>query len=384
MNSKTFIINSINPEESINQTITAKKALLAAFTDQYSSIPLWYKPLFAKFDTTELASTLSKYETDAQNASMSDLISIKQKLDTLAIPQNIIDAIKVTDSVPVFSTDKISLGYLQNAGAGDYNENNAEQIKNLISGWQSQLGIKISGTVKKVSTDLGDEDAVTLITVTLNPTTEIDSFYLVINLPSSVQFSDVKFDSITGKNLNGAVGFEISGGNKIINLAMAGNQNINMLEVYGSPTFETLMNAIPVETKCGNAVCDAGENSQNCPSDCPPITKGIIFIILIFAGTAVGIFLIWKVYAAIYERSQEMKIFKNRNDLVSITMFIVNAKVRGIAEPEIREKLEKSGWNNEQIAFAFLKVEKRKKEIEKKIKEAKKLIENKTGLSSVK
>jgi PKD repeat protein len=377
--SRIFTITSTSPGESINQTLATKKSLLAVFTSQYSSIPSWYKPLFANFDTTELGSILSKYEQDAKAASAADLISIKQKLDALAIPQNIIDAVKVADSVPIFSTDKISLIYLQKAGAGDYDENNAEQIKELISSWQSQLGIKLSGTVKRVRTDIGEEDVATIVTIKLNPTTEVDSLYLIVNLPSSVQFSDVKFDSTTGKNLNGAIGFELALiGEKTINLAMAGNQNINLLEVYGSPSFETLMAAIPIETKCGNEKCDAGETSQTCPSDCPPLAKGITFIVLIILGAGVGVFLIWKVYAAIYERSQEMKVFKNRNDLVSVTMFIVNAKVRGMPETEIREKLEKAGWNNEQIAFAFLKVEKRKKEIEKKIKEAKKLIEHKT------
>ena len=379
--SRTFTIISTDPSASVNQTLATKKSLLAAFTSQYSSIPSWYKPLFARFDTTELGSILSKYEQDSKKASVttSELISIQQKLDALAIPQNIIDAVKIADSVPIFSAEQISLSYLQKAGAGDYDENNAEQIKELISNWQSQLGIKLSGTVKRVRTDIGEEDVATIMTIKLNPTTEIDSLYLIVNLPSSVQFSDVKFDSTTGKNLNGAVGFELAlSGEKTINLAMAGNQNINLMEVYGSPTFETLMAAIPTETKCGNNKCDAGENSQNCPSDCPPLAKGITFIALIILGAGIGVFLIWKVYATIYERSQEMKVFKNRNDLISVTMFIVNAKVRGMPETEITEKLEKAGWNNEQIAFAFLKVEKRKKEIEKKIKEAKKLIEHKT------
>jgi len=379
----TFKITTAEPRSIVNQTLIAKRLLLTKFTPQFSAIPPWYKPLFAeKYDITTLASKLSGYETEFKTATTNELVALKLKLDALEIPEKIEDKLVIGESVPAFTADKINLEYLQRAGAGEYDADNADKLKDLIKNWQYNVGIKISGTVKKVVTDMGGEDVATIMAIKLTPTETTEAsggFYLIIQLPQGVAFDKTKFDaSYSQQNLNGAIGIEVPelSESKTISLAMPGNQNINLVEIYASPTFETLMAAIPAETQCGNGKCDTGENSENCPSDCPPIFKAIGWIVFIVLASAAGIFFIWKVYAVIYEKNQEKKIFKSKNDVVSITVFIVNAKVRGMPENEIREKLEKAGWNNEQIAFAFMKVERKKREIEKKIREAKKLIEH--------
>ena len=370
----TFKITTAEPKFLISQMLASKKAFIGNFSKELLALSSWYKPIFtSKFDLAELNTALSRYEQEFKTTS--DFVSLKQQLDSFAVPIKIEDGLIVKDSAPIFNAENINLDYLEKAGAGA-SENS--KIKELIKQWQPQSGIKVSGTVKKVIKDVGEEDIATIIAIKLLPSSSLNNTFLIIQLPAGVSFNNVKFDSSYGqKDLNGALGIEfseITSAGKTVNLALPGRYDINTLEIYASPSLDILSALISEETKCGNGRCEAGESLDNCPSDCPPVGKAIAWVIGIIIVAAVGIWAIWRFYAAIYENRQEKMLFKNKNDFIAITSFIVNARLKGIGDKEIREKLEKAGWNASQTAFAFMKVQKRKREIERRIKEAERLI----------
>jgi len=366
----TFKITTAEPLIVIQQSLRSKKAAIGNFSKQLSALPLWYKDLFtSKFSVPELNTIITNYEEEFETAT--DLVAFKEELDSFVVPEKIEDTLFVQESIPIIRAEDINPLYVEKIGGGTYNSELANETKTAIKSWQANAGIRISGTVRTVKKNIGEEDIATVITIKLAPSEKLNNVFLIIQLPSGVSFNKTRFSSSYGqKDLSGAIGIEF---NELIsqeiNLAMPGKQDINLLTAYASPSLDSLTIITAEETKCGNKACDAGENSENCPSDCPPITKAIIWIVLIVLGAAAGVWAIWKFYAIIYEKMQETKLFKNKADLVSITTFIVNAKMKGTEEKEIREKLEKAGWNSEQIEFAFIKVKKRRKEIEKKIKE---------------
>jgi len=125
------------------------------------------------------------------------------------------------------------------------------------------------------------------------------------------------------------------------------------LVLFISPKFEDL--GVEEGAVCNvNGKCEPeiGENSKNCRQDCKPLKTGIfLFVILIVFVFIAYFFLSWW-----YETKYESYLFKNRQDLANITLFISNALNKGLPEKEMREKLKKAGWTGEQIEYAVNKV----------------------------
>ena len=96
---------------------------------------------------------------------------------------------------------------------------------------------------------------------------------------------------------------------------------------------------------------------------CPPgdercTTPYPIKWVLIWIGLILGGFLI--VYIILqewYKRNYESHLFKNKDDLYNVINFIYNSRVAGLESKEIKHKLKGTGWKNEQIVYAFRKID---------------------------
>jgi hypothetical protein len=58
-----------------------------------------------------------------------------------------------------------------------------------------------------------------------------------------------------------------------------------------------------------------------------------------------------------YKRKYESHLFKNPNDLYNVITFIYNSRKNGLHDSEISKKLKTAGWSNEQITYAFRKLD---------------------------
>ena len=58
-----------------------------------------------------------------------------------------------------------------------------------------------------------------------------------------------------------------------------------------------------------------------------------------------------------YKRRYEGFLFKNRNDLYNLAVYVNNAKKRGLNNHEIKERLKKAKWDSEQIGYAMREYE---------------------------
>lgn len=368
----SFNIMAGEPTLIINQSLIEKTADIASYEKDLLLIPSWYSDLFtSRFKTSDMKASIKAYNEEYKTSS--DLIALLEKINSLAVPAGIYDSLVLQESIPAFKKEDINLNFLETAGAGSYNSNQGDGIKTAIKNMQPSL-VKISGVIKTVKKDNGEEeDVATVLTFKLTPENEM---FFILQLPSGITFSNVKFaSSYSQEDLNGAVGIKLSS-SEDIQIAIEGKQDIDNIVAYLSPSFGSISVVTPPqETKCGDGKCDAGENTANCPSDCPPVGKAITLIIIVALITGAGIWAIWKFYVVIYERQQEIKLFKNRNDLVAITMFIVNAQAKGMGDDEIAGKLEQSGWKADQTVFAFMKIKKHRKQMERRIEKTRKLLE---------
>ena len=118
------------------------------------------------------------------------------------------------------------------------------------------------------------------------------------------------------------------------------------------------------EPSCGDGYCDDGED---CPDDCEEEPAGvfpwlwILIAVIVIGAVTTGIIIGYKKVKASAgvakpEEKKEAMPFAAQKDLESILGYIRAAKGRGYNDSQITESLKKAGWKDEQIKYAFGKI----------------------------
>lgn len=126
----------------------------------------------------------------------------------------------------------------------------------------------------------------------------------------------------------------------------------------------------PQKPKCDNdGKCDKGENLQNCPQDCkkpfPWMVLLLALLLLLLIGGGIAYYLISKkkspataAAAATKTQAEEKMPFENPNDLNAVMNYIKLSKQRNVPDAKILESLKSSGWKDDQVKFAWMKLAK--------------------------
>jgi len=370
----TFIIEVEAPKEAVGVMLVKKRLDLDQLSVQLEAMPEWLQEIVKEsYNLDELSIGLKKCEEDFKKVTKDEAyVVIKEQLDRLLIPSKLEDSITIEEMPSLLRIDSINPEYVKRLGGGSFESSLLSETKNAMAFWQSEnLDIRISGLVKTARVDSKDDDIFTLLHLDIIPKKPLGRFYFVFVLPPHVSSDEVKFaekykEYSKGK-LDKALGFRFSEltATKRIDLALPGKQDFLLLNMFASPNLDEL--EIVELTACGNTLCEPklGENYKNCPEDCRPTKKVITYILLILLSSGVGIFLIWRFYAAIYDLMQQKKLFKAKKDYIDMLIFISSAAKKGQTEEEITKKLVKAGWNKEQIEYVMLKAMKARKKIRK-------------------
>ena len=129
-----------------------------------------------------------------------------------------------------------------------------------------------------------------------------------------------------------------------IYFAMPGKQDLNQITLFASPALS--------EFTVSDDVC----TGDACKIKGPPWALIIFVIILIVAAIGAALFFIWKGHMPV--KNKEEDLFKNKNDLYTLTSYISSNISRGINKEVIVMQLMKAGWSKEQIDYAFKKSKK--------------------------
>ncbi len=179
--------------------------------------------------------------------------------------------------------------------------------------------------------------------------------YLVIQ---GIGQDKIVFQSIESKKIGEDFVIEFSDlRTRDIGFATTKNLEFDELELVISPLFSELSVINPdLIGPCNyNRICEPhlNETWRNCRHDCHPWKRTIFFWFLVLIGAIVAYIMISQWYRVNYESH----LFKNRNDVFNLIQFMHSATSRGLSKKEINEKLLSYGWNNEQIGYAFRKIE---------------------------
>jgi len=89
----------------------------------------------------------------------------------------------------------------------------------------------------------------------------------------------------------------------------------------------------------------------------PPEKSKIVMLVLIIIGLLLLTIIVYIILQKWYKRKYEDYLFKNRNDLYNLALYVNHAKKRGVSNAHIKEHLKKTKWNSEQIRYIMRKYE---------------------------
>jgi len=119
----------------------------------------------------------------------------------------------------------------------------------------------------------------------------------------------------------------------------------------------------PEDCTCGNNRCDAGETPTTCPQDCKvfPWTPFLISISILIVVGLISIITIQPEFLKKYPFMQKIfskiklnqPLFSSQTEANKLINFVKSARQRKMNDKEINAALEKKGWKEKQINYAF-------------------------------
>ena len=339
VSSKSFIVSAQSPINAINTTIIKYKKDILNFKSQFDSLSASYKEkINENLDIANMELQLTDLERaykQAVSSGATDLeyVGIMGQLITLKVPTAIqpseINDINLIDDLDIVDAETISELF------GDSGCINDEECNNAIVKWSmDEVDINVVNRILSVYYTDSIEDVMSEFEIKISPK-ELLSYkgYLIINENREDLIFDGNYDISENSGDITGITFDLSGENAI-NFALAEQTNIFSLPFYVSPELKELAISSPPGTTKPKSIWQFV----------------LIFILLIFLAVAAYIFLKkW------YRKNYESSLFKNKNDLANLLLFMRNAKLRNIPESEIKTKLKKTGWKREQVNHAIKK-----------------------------
>ncbi len=355
--SKTFSVDVRSPKDEINRTIAEKRKELDETKEEISAVTEWYKAEIEKLaGLNEIETEINNLEKKYLDASLpEEYAGIMAELTELKVPASL--QIRTFSGTYLPDAERINPGYLLELGIKEVS--NPEEYKESIINWINE-NLDLSVEIKNYFLDYGTEQEPLLTYSALKARPKNDfggETYLIIE----ESYEKLKFkENYNEKAAGDATAITFSelkqGEEKRVEFVLPEKVELAELSFYISPEFSRLPEANAEISPCNyNKKCEkeSGENSKNCPDDCKPWGKAIIYlIILLFAA-----FVIYIALQEWYKRHYEKYLFRNKNDLFNLINFINNALHQGIRKEDVFRKLKPYGWKTEQIDYALKKAQ---------------------------
>jgi len=347
--SKTFSVIAISPANYIVSSINSSRSRLESINSYLASLPsLLSNSIKDYYNITSIDAALTSLENDYTNAAgdSEKYILIANQLSSLNMP----GLINLTaSSSGKFILDRTLINIEKINSLGSETIANNVQAKDSIFRWLvDNLIIDYNLQTYKASSNVGEQDF-SYIKFTLNPKEAIEKLYFIFegNIFSQESFTDVSGSKgLIIENMN-------EGFAKNIELVSYSSIDPANIPVYLSPMKSSLEGGYIISECNNNKLCDkdSGETWMNCRSDCKPISRALLFVLL-------ALFIVFCMYIAAqewYKRKYENYLFKDKNDLYNLINFISNAEKQSLNKEEMFVKLRDKDWASEQTNYAYRK-----------------------------
>ncbi len=336
---KVFDVDVVDPREVINTTLEELEKNLGNLKSQIEGFDdFTEKKINEIVKTDELNDELQKYITEYKRASSNEeLNNIVTSLLTFKIPESIF-MIKSAESITFTpNEDNVNVDILQKIAPKSYDAKKKNEYVDAIIGWQVN-NMDVEVTLSKYSSQNRDENTplLQIFEVSTKAKNKLeDSTYLVLRKLDGIEFDE---NSYKENEIEGYYYIELKESENKIVFSTTEEIEYDDLPLFVSPKISELeLLTLPPET----------------PPE-PDNTKWIFFAVIIFSLLIVA-GIIYVFLQMWYKRKYEGHLFKNRNNLYNLLVYIQNERKKGMKDDVIASKLRKIGWNSEQVAYAMKK-----------------------------
>ncbi len=355
---KKFNIHVGNPREMANATIQDYKLRLDNATAQINNYDSWLiQKLQAMLNLQNVTSKISQIENDYRSAvTDGDFQEVMLDLIELKVPKRIY-TFKSGDALPLaIDYASVNINYLEKIENKDV-QDNAELTERAIGWMNGHFAPEVSFKQIGAEYDFESEVLMSTFVVETKPTGNLGEKTYIIFGQDIENAGDYK-TSYNVKSISG-IGIDYleldTSSNKIFEFLLEGNVEVENLGTYIAPKISVL-DIGEIGGECVlNGICDDNENAEICPEDCSKRAFVVIiigWIVLIISAIIVYVFMQeW------YKHNYQKKLFSDENSLYNLINFIYNARKAGLNDEQAKNKLAQQGWSNEQINFAFKKIE---------------------------
>lgn len=330
--SATFMINVSSPKNLIANNVNQLEDNLLVIENEMSSYPLFYQQAINKtLGLSAVNDTLNLISSEYQNAtSDQDYYNIVSEMISLNLPSTITKTATSANIPFITNASNVNIGAVQGIDGESYDQTQQQGYINGVLEWdQSNITAMISFDQLSGLYSRTLSPIVNIFKISVVPNPDISSDYYLI-LPelqgfyTNAQYNDTgNYVYIDLKNQN-PVYFSTTQTLDLTNLPFFISPPINQLSV-----------------------------TQTLPEQ-KTTSKWVIFGIIIGA-----LLIIWAIVYVIlakwYQKKYENYLFKNKNDLYNMVIYVNNAKKKGMSNKEIEENLKKAGWSAERIVYVMKK-----------------------------
>jgi len=333
--SRIFKIEVSSSKQAINSTLEKKLSDLNNIDLQMkqSQFEQNLKSVL-NFDTLDVA--LNKIKQDYKKASSdNDYNKIMVSLLGLEIPEsvNIVSSATLITFYPEKS--KVNLNVMKEIGGGNYESKYEDEYSDALLAWnQKNMDTKV--TFSEFSANYGYFDERPILRTfkfKINKKNNSDDSYLVLAKLEGIEFKE----DYSVKEKSGYLYIELEQESETIMFTTTEEVNFVDVPVFISPK----LGKLKIVGSIGSGRTGKG-------------AKWILFIFILFllALAGFGGYIILQEW---YKRKYEVYLFKKRNDLYNLMIYLTEGKKRGSSGKEMHSKLKKAGWNSEQVNYALRK-----------------------------
>jgi len=333
--SKTFTIESVSPKQKAEEILNEKLSDYENLKSQISAFPHFYQTSISEvLNLSSIENKLTELQQKNIRASSDeDYIDLLNELLDLEFPSQILISAKINNAFFYPLEEDINLNILKKiGGGGNYTGNNDKYIEAILAWNMENLDVRVDFERISAIYEEFQEPLLNIFKMKINKkVTTTSTPYLIIpkleNLRFERDYSEEKIDNYFYIPLKDS--------QTIITFSTTGDVDFATLPVFISPR----MSELSIK---GFVISEESKEW---------IIKFIIALgVILFAA-----FIIYITLQEWYKRKYESYLFKNRNYLYNIAMFIQNSKKAGMDDKEIASSLKKAGWKSEQIRYAIRK-----------------------------
>jgi hypothetical protein len=352
---KRFKIVVGNAKESVNLTLWDYEKKISSLESDINKYPAWVKtPL-----TTALGLDTKKTLIQTKRQAYSALATDSGDEAYIAILEDVLN-VDLPDKVFTSSSGTLpgDVGYggadmahiLEIVGIESIPD--IEKLKSLVFGWMADY-YDLEFNFEAISSQKGSEEVELLKKYKIGITEKKDPgenpAYLIIGYPKSELIFSSQADKFSETSMSGGTYVDLVS-NEIPNvefLINGANAPTPMdLGVYVSPNPNSFgINDKPI-VECW------------IPGNCDPEGNFLWSRFLIgIALILIAFLVLYLVLQTWYKKNYERHLFPNANDLYNLLNFIYNSRRNGLRDNDIKGSLRNRKWTNEQISYAFRKLE---------------------------